>query len=477
MNFEHIFLVTMFLNMIFITTIVFFERRSPSSTIAWILVLTFTPYVGFFLYLMFGLSFRKRVLIKKKKYVDLQRKAYLKRINMNKNDLDEYAISHYSDSLVKYLENYGEAIYFTNNNVEIFTDGRKLFEDMISEIKNAKKYIYMEYYIIKADSLGSIIFDILMEKAQDGVDVKILYDGVGSLGFPRKRIRKLRKSGAKIVSFFPPFIPNMNFRLNYRNHRKILAVDGVMAYTGGFNIGDEYIGENKRFGYWRDTHLKIRGDAVLEVQKQFVFDWEFTTKESVEINEKEILGTPNTGITSMQIVANGPDWEYPVVKNGIIKMISNAKKSVYIQSPYFVPDDSMMEVLKIAVMSGIDVNIMLPNKPDHPFIYWASLSYVSELLKLGANCYIYEGGFMHSKFVVVDDKVATVGTTNIDIRSFYLNFELNAFIYDEVVVKKIKESFKEDLKDSHLLSQEEYDKRKLVVKFKESVARLLTPLL
>ncbi len=467
--------------MIFIATIVFFERKSSTSTIAWILVLTFTPYVGFFLYLMFGLSFRKRALIKKKKFADLQKKAYLKRISMKKNSIEEYAISHYSQSLVKYLENYGEALYFTNNKVQVFTDGKKLFEDIICEIEKAKKRVYMEYYIIKADLLGNKLFDALKKKSEQGVEVKILYDGIGSLGFPRKKIKELRKSGVKIESFFSPFMPsfaaNMAFRINFRNHRKIFLVDSTTVYTGGFNIGDEYVGEDKRFGYWRDTHLKIQGDAVTDVQKQFILDWEFTTNEKIELKENELVQRGCRCKSPMQIVASGPDLDYPVVKNGIIKMISNAKKNVYIQSPYFVPDESTLEVLKIAVMSGIDVNIILPNKPDHPFIYWASLSYISELLKLGANCYIYEGGFMHSKFVIVDDKVATVGTTNIDIRSFYLNFELNAFIYDELVIRKLKESFKEDLKYSHLLTQEEYEQRRLVVKFKESVARLLTPLL
>jgi cardiolipin synthase len=269
----------------------------------------------------------------------------------------------------------------------------------------------------------------------------------------------------------------INIRVNYRNHRKIAVIDGKEAFVGGFNIGDEYLGENKRFGYWRDTHLKIVGSAANSLQQRFLLDWRYASNEKIAFDKKYFPCIYSNGNIGIQIVSSGPDSEWEQIKNGYIKMINSAKKSVYIQTPYFIPDESILEALKIASLSGVDVRIMIPSKPDHLFVYWASLSYVGELLKSGVKSYKYNKGFIHSKAIVVDGKISSVGTANMDVRSFRLNFEVNAFIYDSSVSERLTKIFEEDIKCCTEITQELYGSRSLFIKFKESISRLLSPVL
>ncbi len=279
-------------------------------------------------------------------------------------------------------------------------------------------------------------------------------------------------------SLFPSRLRPINLRLNYRNHRKLVIIDGETGYVGGFNVGDEYLGLNPKFGYWRDTHLRLQGTAVHAIQTRFILDWNQAS------HHHTLTYVPNhfpecepKGNVGMQIVTSGPDSEWEQIKNGYIKMISTAKRSILIQTPYFIPDSSLLDALRIACLSGIDVKIMIPNKPDHAFVYWATLSYIGDLLKAGASVYIYDNGFIHAKTIVVDDETASVGTANIDVRSFRLNFEVNAFIYDVTIAKKLISSFKEDLLVSRKYTYEEYQERSLWIRIKESISRLLSPIL
>jgi cardiolipin synthase len=329
--------------------------------------------------------------------------------------------------------------------------------------------------------------DILVEKAREGVEVKLIYDGMGCLKVPSKFYGRLNEAGGEVINFFPPFFSKFGLRANYRTHRKIALIDGKYGYLGGINIGDEYIGKNEKIGNWRDTHLRIKGSAILSLEKEFLINldfmreqnsfWKWKKNPPPIIIDKYLHFEKVKGSSDMQIVSSGPDYEEPYIKNGIFKMITDAKKSIYIQTPYFIPDESILEALKVAVMGGIDVNIMIPNKPDHYFVYWATLSYVGDLIELGAKCYTYDKGFLHSKVVVVDDKICTVGSTNMDIRSFLLNFEINAFIYDSKVALKLKESFLEDIEYSTLITWKKYSNRNITTKFKESVSRLLSPIM
>lgn len=320
--------------------------------------------------------------------------------------------------------------------------------------------------------------DALIQKAKEGVQVRVLYDELGSRTLRKKFFKELREAGGHVEVFFPSKLRPINLRLNYRNHRKLVIIDGMTGYVGGFNVGDEYLGLNPKFGYWRDTHIRLQGTAVHAIQTRFILDWNQAS------HHHTLTYIPNhfpdygpKGNVGMQIVTSGPDSEWEQIKNGYIKMISNAKRSILIQTPYFIPDASLLDALRIACLSGIDVNIMIPNKPDHAFVYWATLSYIGDLLKAGATVYIYDNGFIHAKTIVVDDEIASVGTANIDVRSFRLNFEVNAFIYDITIAKKLVSTFKEDLLVSRKFTYEEYLQRPLWIRIKESVSRLLSPIL
>ena len=300
---------------------------------------------------------------------------------------------------------------------------------------------------------------------------------MGGRSLPRNFFKELIEAGGEVACFFPPFSANLSIRVNYRNHRKICIVDGKEAYVGGFNIGDEYLGKSKKFGYWRDTHCKIKGSAIHGLEWRFLLDWRFAANEEIANMEKYFLPKDTIGETGVQIVSSGPDSKWTSIKDGYFKMIINARDKVYIQTPYFIPDDSILEALRVAGLSGVDVRIIIPSKPDHPFVYWASLSYIGELLQAGVKFYTYENGFIHSKVVLMDDVVSSVGTANLDIRSFKLNFEVNAFIYDEKVNNEIVDQFIRDLDMCREITIEEYEKRSYIIKVKESISRLLSPIL
>ncbi len=470
----------MVINVVFIGLVIFFERKRTSHTLAWVLILSLTSYVGFVLYLFFGLSFRKKKRLKDKESNNIFKQFISKRNKLLERERNHSLIEKYFD-LAYYHEYNSKSLYYPSNNIDFYFDGEELFSHIKKSIDEAKNFIHMEYYIIRNDQLGREIMSLLTKKAREGVEVKLIYDGMGCLWLKKKFFKELKEAGGQIATFFPPFVPYFSIRANYRTHRKIMIIDGKEAYMGGFNIGDEYLGKNKKFGYWRDTHMKIRGDVIDSLQAEFLLDWIFVTgqKKNLPINNfgKYFLTRGHEGDTGMQIVGSGPNYEHAFIKDGILKMIQKAKKSIYIQTPYYIPDDAIQDSLKVAILSGIEVNIIIPNKPDHMFVYWATLSYVGELIEIGAKVYTYENGFLHSKFIVVDEEVATVGTTNMDLRSFYFNFEINAFIYNENVVKILLNIFKKDIELSKHITRDLYKNRGTYIKFKESISRLVSPIL
>jgi len=301
---------------------------------------------------------------------------------------------------------------------------------------------------------------------------------MGSRGVRKKHFKELVELGGEVEAFFPSVMPLINPRLNYRNHRKIVVIDGRIGYIGGFNVGDEYLGLDRKFGYWRDTHLRIEGSSVHPLQTRFILDWnQASTNSDIEYSDRYFPAIPLKGSVGIQIVSSGPDSEWEQIKNGYLKLMAMAKDYIYIQTPYFIPDASFMDTLRIACLSGIDVRIMIPNKPDHAFVYWATYSYVGQLLKAGAKVYIYDNGFLHTKMIVVDNEASTVGTANIDVRSFKLNFEVNAFIYDRETSRELAELFEQDMLLSTELTMDLYNERTRLIKMKESFSRLLSPIL
>ncbi|MGE8206933.1 cardiolipin synthase [Heyndrickxia sp. NPDC080065] len=468
------------LNFFLSSVVIFLERRNIGATWAWLLVLLFIPVAGFIIYLIFGQNLSRRRIF----YWKDQEKIGIKEISQRQIDLlrnnafpfhDERTVQ-YKELVYMLLVN-DDAILSHDNDVEIFIDGNDKFQALFEDIKQAKNHIHLVYYIFRNDLLGKKLVELLTEKAKEGVKVRLLFDDMGSRKLPRKFFKGLTDAGGEVAAFFPAKIPLLNLRVNFRNHRKLAIIDGKIGYIGGFNIGDEYLGLDKKFGYWRDTHLKITGKAVLAMQTRFVLDWNQASSNDIRYKEKYFPEIQSVGYTDVQIVSSGPDSEWEQIKNGYIKMINSAKKYIFMQTPYFIPDDSLLNALKIAILSGVDVRLMIPNKPDHMFVYWATYSYVGELLKTGAKVYIYENGFIHAKMLIVDGKIATVGTANIDNRSFRLNFEVNAFLYSHHLSKKLETIYKDDMKKSRELTLEAYLHRPRRIRFKESISRLLSPIL
>lgn len=472
--------IFLILNIVLAGFVVFLERRDAGATWAWLLVLFFIPVVGFVLYLIFGQNLSRKKIFewKDKKKIGIMEITDTQIDMLRSGDFPfhDNKTAQYKDLIYMLLVN-DSAVLTQDNKVDVFTDGNKKFQSLMADIRSAKDHVHLVYYIMRNDRLGNDLLALLVEKAKKGVEVRVLYDAMGSRRLPRKFFRPLIAAGGRVSAFFPAIIPHLNLQVNYRNHRKLAIIDGAVGYIGGFNIGDEYLGLNKKFGYWRDTHLKIYGKAVYAMQTRFILDWNQASSNKISYEDRLFPEIGPIGDTDVQIVSSGPDSEWEQIKYGYIKLINSAKDYILIQTPYFIPDSSVHDALKIAVLSGVDVRLMIPNKPDHAFVYWATYSYVGELLKTGAKVYVYENGFIHAKTMIADGKIASVGTANIDVRSFRLNFEVNAFLYDQELVQELVDIFEKDASLSRALTYEQYLRRPKIIRFKESISRLLSPIL
>ena len=478
---EFVFSHLVVLNMIFAVIIVFFQRKDPKTVWSWLLLLYFIPILGFVFYLFLGADMHKRKMFKVKEIEDKLNEAIRQQERRLQNE--EYQaqatdIKGYSDLVMYNLDTTG-AVLTDTNDVDIFTDGNDKFEALIADIKQAKSFVHMQYYIIKDDVLFSRIKDALLAKAAEGVEVRLLYDGMGCRSVKKKVWKKLKECGIKTAEFFPIRLRRLHLRVNYRNHRKIVVIDNKVAYVGGFNIGKEYVGLDEKFGYWRDTHLRITGEGIAGLELRFLLDWNYAAGENLFAEPKYMSGfePASRDGCDMQIIYSGPDTSSQPIRDNYVRLINKAKKTIYIQTPYFIPDESMHTALMIAIRSGVEVNLMIPCKPDHMFVYWATCSYMGELVMAGANCYIYNNGFLHTKTIMIDDKVFSCGTANMDIRSFALNFEVNAVVYDEVKTKEMISCFHEDEKHCTQVTRDMYASRSVFIRIKEQVSRLLSPLL
>lgn len=475
-NIFHLFLSYIWLaNLFFIIVIILVEKKNPLYTLLWIFLLTIFPYIGFFIYLFLGMSFRKERVVNK---IFKKINSKIKR-NISKVEREDLKKWH---GLFTYLEMSSTNSINFNNIVDIYYEGEDFFENLKKEINLAQTSINMEYYIFEFDKIGKEIADLLIKKASEGIKVNLIVDGVNSSN--NKLLSYFKKSQVSIKLFFRTYIPIFNLRINYRNHRKITVIDSKVAFIGGMNIGDEYLSESK-MGYWRDTSIKILGDAVLDLEKEFYFslgiikkevlNYTKTKYEYLENIHKEI--EKNKNLNLVQVVSSGPNYQFRTLRDNFLKLIQNAENSILIQTPYFVPDDYTLDALKTAILSGVDVKVMIPNKTDHFFMYWVNQFYVGELLKLGASIYRYDKGFLHSKFMVVDNEITSVGTCNFDYRSFYLNFEINVNIYDKNISSNFKNQFYRDINFSKKFELEDFEMRSIFARIKESILRLLSPIL
>ena len=463
------------INLLTIVYMVFKEKRSANSIIAWTLILYIAPFIGFIVFLLVGRKMNKSNMFGIKnaeiKVLEKYDRQVKERSQVPVENMD----------MIMALETIDYSPYRNDNEVCMYSDGKEFFDALLKSLNKAKKSINIEFYIFKNDDIGTKILDILEEKAKNGVEVRLLYDSVGSRLLNRNVLKKLRAVGGKTGEFFPSWLKLINLNMNFRNHRKIVVIDNKVAFVGGFNVGDEYLGKDKKFGYWRDTHIKFKGSAVKDLNLRFLADWRYATKEEVDLSHvleisDENIGEPNTG---MQIVSSGPNLsDRYEIKLAYLKMIQRAKKYLYIQSPYLIIDKSISDSLKLASASGVDVRIMTPGKGDHPFVYWANLAYAGDLLEYGVKIYHYDrSAFLHAKTVVIDDEICSIGTANMDTRSFELNFEVNAFIYSETISKQQKSEFEKDILKSEELTLEKYQNRSRGVKIKESLSRLFSDVL
>ena len=468
------------LDLLCIIIVIFVERKNPASTIAWALVLIFLPFVGFIAYAMFGSGFHIK---KKRRYATKLIADAMHRGVIAKHAHTLAGEPPQSDKpygrMITYLQNDGDHFLTRDNAAVIFTDGRDMFARMKEDMRAAKTHIHLLYYIFRNDALGREILAILTEKARSGVDVRIIYDSLGSLLSRDRMFKALRAAGGQVAAFSPlVFSISSHLRLNYRNHRKITVIDGAVGYVGGMNIGEEYLGENPGLSPWRDTHLRLTGSSVTFLEERFLLDWTSAADQPLRADQiRSFMPRPLVrGNLDMQIVSSGPDTAVSTLKNGLLEMLYTARGNVYIQTPYFTPDDSFLDALRIAAGSGVDVRLMLPGRADHRIVHAASLGYARHILGSGVRVFVYDG-FLHAKTIVFDRSVASIGTANVDYRSFSLNFEINAFIYDQDFAAQCENIFLRDLENCVELDRDWFENRSPLTRAAYSASRLLAPLM
>ena len=468
--------VIVVINMLLSFSLIFIERKEPQTTWAWLLIMIILPGIGFVIYMLLGQNFSRERLFKEKKKIDKAKRLEISKRWKSDNN-NHHGGNQFLDLRRMNFNNSG-AKYTTDNSVDLYFNGEQKFKQLIEDLENAKKYIHIEYYIIRKDVLGKQIISILEKKAKEGLEVRFLVDSMGSYTITKRNLKRFIEYGGKFEIFFPGLLPHVNTRINYRNHRKIVVIDGIYGYTGGFNVGDEYINRDKKIGFWRDTHIRIKGEAVNDLSDRFLLDWCYASGEEIDDFEKYYYKKSDVeGDTGIQIVTSGPDHNEEYIKNSYIKLINNAKKRVYLQTPYFVPDLPMQEALRLSALSGVDVRIIIPGNPDHPFMKWAASAYCGELLDAGVKIYLYKNGFIHAKTIVADGLVSSVGTANMDMRSFCLNFEVNAFIFDDRIAKIMEKQFYKDIQYSDIILLSDYNNRSRRLRIKESLIRLISPIL
>ncbi|GGH32599.1 cardiolipin synthase [Paenibacillus segetis] len=455
---------------------IFMENRNPSSTVAWILVLALLPVVGLLFYFLLGQNYFKRRKFDKKAEED--RKSYEMIDHMGSKlprDLSNFTPGQ--QRLLQMSQRTARTPFSMATRTRVLTNGEETFSSLLRELKMAEHHIHMEYYIYRADDIGREIQKTLIQKARAGVKVRFMYDAVGSIGMPKSFIKELEDAGVMVGIFGQVRFLALSSRVNYRNHRKIVVIDGNTGFIGGLNVGDEYLSRSKTYGFWRDTHMVVKGEAVRSLQIIFLQDWQYVTGEKIMDIEYLSPELEQGCSGAVQIIPSGPDNESRTLKNIFFSMITTAKKSVWIATPYFIPDEDILTALQVAGLAGLDVRILFPAKPDKWLPFLASHSYFPAMLESGVKIYEYEKGFLHSKLLIVDGEVATVGTANMDMRSFHLNFEVNALLVQSDSVAKVVKDFERDLISTKLIDIHSFKQKKMIVRLMESAARLFSPLL
>ncbi len=468
-----------FLTVVFIAILIILENRNPVKTISWILVLVLLPFAGIVIYLFFGQEYRKTKMYSRKGLKNLER---LRKLTLDQ--LDQLPKNHFhidertysKKRLMNLLLANSNAILTNNNTVQVLHNGAETFPEIFSAIEQAQHHIHLEYYIVEDDHIGNYLRELLIRKAQEGIEVRFIYDDVGSWELKRRWLRTMSDAGVRVDCFMRVRYPMLTSKVNYRNHRKILVVDGQTAFVGGLNFADRYQDGVKNIGPWRDTHLKVTGGSATALQIIFMADWYFVSKEILKGDKYFKPFESGTG-KLVQISASGPDSDWESIGQAYFSAIASATEYVYLSTPYLMPPADIVTALKTSALGGIDVRIIVPGKSDAITPKWGTNSYIEELLEAGVKIYFYRAGFIHSKVIVVDGIFSSVGTANLDFRSLETNFEVNAMIYDEEIAGTLTTQFRNDQRDSEEIILEEWIKRPRMNKIKESFARILSPML
>lgn len=453
---------------------VIMDNRQPAKTMAWALVIWFVPVVGIVFYLFFGVNTRKERHVSERSMNQLTKRSMLEFAEQQNLHLPE---KH--KPLIDLFINQNLSLPFKDNKMEAYTDGYQFFPALLAAIHEAKNHIHIDMYIFAEDALGCLVADALIAKAQEGVEVKLIYDDVGCWNVSHRFFERMREEGIEVVSFLPVRFPSFTSKVNYRNHRKIIVIDGTVGFIGGMNIALRYVKGTGTMP-WRDTMLKVTGGAVYALQRAFLVDWYFVDRTLLSDRKyyPPMTGSHQTVNNCLaQVVTSGPVTPYPEIMQGFVRVILGARRYLYLETPYFMPNDSILFALKTAALAGVDVRVLCPMYSDARFVEWASRSYLREVVEAGVQVSLYKAGFLHSKLMVCDDSITTCGSTNLDFRSFENNFEANIFFYDEGIALRMKKVFMNDLEQS--VSLTEIPSRmhgSFLMRLWESVTRMLSPL-
>jgi len=453
------------------------DNRQPAKTMAWALVIWFVPVVGIIFYLFFGINTRKERLVSQRSLDELTKRSMLGFVGQQDLRLPE---DH--KPVIDLFINQSLSLPFKDNDVEVYTDGYQFFPALLADIAKAKSHIHIDMYIFEDDALGCLVADALITKAREGVEVRVIYDDVGCWSVRNRFFERMREEGIEVVAFLPVRFPSFTSKVNYRNHRKLIVIDGRVGFMGGMNIALRYVSST-----WRDTMTRITGTGVYALQRAFLIDWYFVDRTL--LSDRKYYPAPSTfhlspsalcsqSSTLLQVVTCSPIVPYPEIMQGFVRIILAAKQYIYMETPYFLPTEPVLFALKTAAASGIDVRILVPARNDAWFAEWSSRSYLREAVDAGIKVSLYTAGFLHSKLMVCDDSIATCGSTNVDFRSFENNFEANVFFYGEDVARRMKQVFLDDEQQSATLSSIPHRiKPRFMVRLAESFIRMLAPLM
>jgi len=453
------------------------DNRQPAKTMAWALVIIFVPVVGLVFYLFFGINHRKERMVSQLSVDQLTKRSMLGFVEQQNLRIPER-----HKQLVDLFVNQSFSLPFKDNQIDIMTDGYAFFPELLKDIAKAKHHIHLDMYIFEDDALGRLVADALIDRAREGVMVRVIYDDVGCWQVAHRFFERMREEGIEVAAYLPVRFPSFTSKVNYRNHRKLVIIDGETGYIGGMNIALRYV-KGTGDQPWRDTMLRVKGGAVYGLQRAFLIDWYFVDRTLITNRDyypplSTFHSPPSTNNCLTQIVTSGPTNPYPEIMQGYVRMILAAHRYVYIETPYFLPNEPVLFAIKTAAKAGVDVRILCPLRSDARFVEWASRSYLREAYEAGVKVYLYQAGFLHSKFMVCDDSITTTGSTNVDFRSFENNFEANAFIYDEGMAIRMRNVFLRDQENAILLSDLP---QRIHPSFKkrlwESLIRLMSPLL